>query len=47
MILNSDWLTKIDAYAQTIFLSWLYDYGVVNSRRFNQICEAIRLETNV
>ena len=42
MILNSDWLTKLDSYAQTIFLSWLYDYGVVNSRRFNQICEAIK-----
>ena len=42
MKLHSDWLTEVEAYGQTIFLSWLYDYGHINSRRFNQICKAIK-----
>ena len=42
LILHSDWLSEIEGYGQTIFLSWLYDYGLINSRRFNQICKAIK-----
>ena len=37
LLLHSDWLSEIEGYGQTIFLSWLYDYGLINSRRFNQI----------
>ena len=42
LTLHSDWLSEIEGYGQTIFLSWLYDYGLINSRRFNQICKAIK-----
>ena len=42
LTLHSNWLKEIEGYGQTVFLSWLYDYGHVNSRRFNRICKAIK-----
>ena len=47
LTLHSDWLKETEGYGQTIFSSWLYDYGYVNSRRFNQICKAIKTGVRV